>query len=85
MMNKGTTIMGVWASITALILVLILQIGMEFFGIMILLGVAIAVTILILQYEEHPKVQELEEVEDLRASVKSLEEKIEELTKLLEE
>jgi len=84
-MNKGTTIMGVWASITALILVLILQIGMEFFGIMILLGVAIAVTILILQYEEHSEVQELEEIEDLRASVKSLEEKIEELTKLLEE
>jgi len=81
-MNKGTTIMGVWASITALILVLILQIGMEFFGIMILLGVAIAVTILILQYEEKQNVQE---IEDLRASVKSLEEKIEELTKLLQE
>ncbi len=84
-MNKGTTIMGVWAAITALILVLILQIGMEFMGIMILLGVAAAMTVVILQYEEKPKVEELEEIEDLRASVKSLEEKIEELTKLLEE
>jgi len=84
-MNKGTTIIGVWAAITALILVLILQIGMEFMGIMILLGVAVAMTIVILQYEEKPKVEEMEEIEDLRASVKSLEEKIEELTKLLEE
>ena len=84
-MNKGTTILGVWASITALILVLILQIGMEFFGILILLGIAGAMTIVILQYEDKPKVEEMEEIDDLRASVKSLEEKIEELTKLLEE
>lgn len=84
-MNKGTTILGVWASIIALILVLILQIGMEFFGILILLGIAAAMTIVILQYEEKPRVEEQEEIESLRASVKSLEEKIEELTKLLEE
>ena len=84
-MNKGTTILGVWASITALILVLILQIGMEFMGIMILLGIAAVMTVIILQYEEKPKVEEMEEIDDLRASVKSLEEKIEELTKLLEE
>ena len=84
-MNKGTTILGVWASITAWILVLILQIGMEFMGIMILLGIAAVMTVIILQYEEKPKVEEMEEIDDLRASVKSLEEKIEELTKLLEE
>lgn len=84
-MNKGTTILGVWAVILALILVLILQMGMEFMGIMILLGVAMVMTVVILQYEEKPKVEELEEIEDLRASVKSLEAKIEELTKLLEE
>jgi len=84
-MNKGTTILGVWASITALILVLILQIGMEFMGIMILLGIAAVMTVIILQYEEKPKVEEMEEIDDLRASVRSLEEKIEELTKLLEE
>lgn len=84
-MNKGTTILGVWAANTALILVLMLQVGIEFFGIMILLGVAGVMTIVILQYEEKPKVEEMEEIDDLRASVKSLEEKIEELTKLLEE
>ena len=84
-MNKGTTILGVWAVILALILVLILQMGMEFMGIMILLGVAMVMTVVILQYEEKPKVEELEEIEELRASVKSLEAKIEELTKLLEE
>lgn len=84
-MNKGTTILGVWAANTALILVLILQVDIEFFGIMILLGIAGVMTIVILQYEEKPKVEEMEEIDDLRASVKSLEEKIEELTKLLEE
>ena len=66
-------------------LVLILQIGMEFMGIMILLGIAAVMTVIILQYEEKPKVEEMEEIDDLRASVRSLEEKIEELTKLLEE
>jgi len=84
-MNKGTTILGVWASITALILVLMLQVGMEFFGVLILLAIAAGMTWLILQYEEKPKVEEMEEIDDLRASVRSLEEKIEELTKLLEE
>ena len=77
--------MGVWAAITALILVLILQIGMEFMGIMILLGVAAVMTVVILQYEDKPNVEGFTEVEELRASVKSLEEKIEELTRLLEE
>ena len=84
-MNKGITILGVWASIVALILVLMLQVGMEFFGVLILLAIAAAMTVVILQYEEKPKVEEMEEIDDLRASVKSLEEKIEELTKLLEE
>lgn len=69
----------------ALILVLILQIGIEFFGIIILLGIAAAITFVILQYEEKPSAEDKEEIDDLRASVKSLEEKIEQLTKLLEE
>lgn len=84
-MNKGITILGIWASIVALILVLILQIGMEFFGIIILLGIAAAMTFVILQYEDKPSAEDKEEIDDLRASVKSLEEKIEQLTKLLEE
>jgi len=84
-MNKGITILGIWASMVALILVLILQIGIEFFGIIILLGIAAAITFVILQYEEKPSAEDKEEIDDLRASVKSLEEKIEQLTKLLEE
>lgn len=84
-MNKGITILGIWASMVALILVLILQIGIEFFGIIILLGIAAAMTFVILQYEDKPSAEDKEEIDDLRASVKSLEEKIEQLTKLLEE
>jgi hypothetical protein len=84
-MNKGTTILGIWASITALILVLILQIGMEFMGIMILLGFAALMTVVILEYDKRSDGEDLDEVEELRSSVKSLEEKIEELKKLLEE
>jgi len=69
----------------ALILVLMLRVGMEFFGILILIGIAAAMTFVILGYEEKQSEEDKEEIETLRASVKSLEEKIERLNKLLEE
>jgi hypothetical protein len=51
-MNKGTAIVGIWASISAVLITLILHWRIEFMGIMILLGVASIMTVVIMQYEE---------------------------------
>lgn len=83
-MNKEVAILGIWASITALIIVLVLRLGIEFLGIIILLGVAILMTFVILGYDSEKKVERRDEIDQIHASIKSLEEKIEDISKQLE-
>jgi hypothetical protein len=58
-MNKGVSILGVWISITTLIIVLIMKVGIEFIGIIFLLGIAAVMTVVILHYEEKPMVSRI--------------------------
>jgi hypothetical protein len=51
-MNKGTAIVGIWVSISAVLITLILHWGIEFMGVMTLLGVASLMTVVIMQYEK---------------------------------
>lgn len=84
-MNKGTAILGIWGSIVALVLVIMLRGGIEFFGILILIGIACAMTIVIMNQSEAVQEGPSEDVIELRETVKALDEKIDELKKLLEE
>jgi hypothetical protein len=60
-----------------------LQGGMEFFGILILLGIAIGVTFGILNYSGNGSLTS--ELDHLKETVSELDVKIDELKKLLEE
>jgi hypothetical protein len=42
--NKGTVIAVIWVAMVALAIVLVTQARMEFLGVLILLGIAVAVT-----------------------------------------
>ena len=59
--------------------------GIEFFGIMILLGIACFMTMYIMNQGDNDLNAPSEDVLELRETVKSLDEKIDELKKLLEE
>ncbi len=59
--------------------------GIEFFGIMILLSIACFMTIMIMNQEDEALNGPSEDVLELRETVRSLDEKIDELKKLLEE
>ena len=59
--------------------------GIEFFGVLILLGIACGMTIVIMNQEDTNEYGPSEDVLDLRETVKTLDEKIDELKKLLEE
>ena len=71
-------------AITAIIILLTIQ-GIEFFGIMILLGIACFMTIFIMNQRDDDLNAPSEDVLELRETVRSLDEKIDELKKLLEE
>lgn len=71
-------------AITAIIILLTIQ-GIEFFGIMILLGIACFMTIFIMNQGDDDLNAPSEDVLELRETVRSLDEKIDELKKLLEE
>jgi uncharacterized membrane protein (DUF106 family) len=75
--------MGVWASVVAIIAIIFLQGGMEFFGILILLSIAGIMTSVILNYEGNGTITS--ELDQLKETVSELDEKIDELKKLLEE
>jgi hypothetical protein len=59
--------------------------GIEFFGILALLGIACAMTIVIMKQEDTNEYGPSEDVLELRETIKTLDEKIDELKKLLEE
>ena len=59
--------------------------GIEFFGIMVLFGIACAMTMYIMKQGDDDLNAPSEDVLELRETVKSLDEKIDELKKLLEE
>jgi hypothetical protein len=59
--------------------------GIEFFGILALLGIACAMTIVIMNQGDNDLNAPSEDVLELRETVKTLDEKIDELKKLLEE
>ena len=67
----------------AVIAMIFLKGGMEFFGILILLGIAGGMSIVILNYEGNGS--HSGELDQLRETVKELDEKIEEIKKLLED
>ena len=71
-------------AITAIIILLTIQV-IEFFGIMILLGIACFMTIFIMNQGDDDLNAPSEDVLELRETVRSLDEKIDELKKLLEE
>ena len=50
MENKGTVIAVIWVAMVALAIVLVTQARMEFLGVLILLGIAVAVTFGIMGY-----------------------------------
>lgn len=81
--NKSNAIIGVWASIVAIILVIFLQGGMEFFGVLILLGIAGIMTFGIMNYGGNGTLSN--ELDQLKETVRELDEKIEEIKKLLED
>jgi hypothetical protein len=81
--NKSNAIIGVWASVVAIILVILLTGGMEFFGILILLGIAAVMTFGIMNYGGNGTITS--ELDQLKETVKELDDKIDELKKLLEE
>ena len=59
--------------------------GIEFFGIMVLLGIACFMTIIIMNQGDDDLNAPSEDVIELRETVKALDQKIDELKKLLEE
>ena len=50
MENKGTVIAVIWVAIVLLAIVLVTQVGLEFLGVLILLGVAVAMTFGVMSY-----------------------------------
>ena len=71
-------------AITSIIVILTIQ-GIEFFGILILLCIACIMTGFIMQQGDNDLNAPSEDVIELRETVKALDEKIDELKKLLEE
>ncbi|MBT3284056.1 hypothetical protein HN807_02965 [Candidatus Bathyarchaeota archaeon] len=59
--------------------------GIEFFGILALLGIACVMTVVIMTQGDNDLNAPSEDVIELRETVKALDEKIDELKKLLEE
>lgn len=59
--------------------------GIEFFGILVLLAIACAMTVIIMNQEETSGYAPSEDVLELRETVNALDDKIDELKKLLEE
>jgi len=50
MENRGTVIAVIWVAIVLLAIVLVTQVGLEFLGVLILLGVAVAMTFGVMSY-----------------------------------
>ena len=71
-------------AITSIIVILTIQ-GIEFFGILILLCIACIMTGFIMKQGDNDLNAPSEDVIELRETVKALDEKIDELKKLLEE
>jgi hypothetical protein len=71
-------------AITSIIVLLAMQ-GIEFFGILVLLCIACIMTGYIMQQGDNDLNAPSEDVIELRETVKALDEKIDELKKLLEE
>ena len=71
-------------AITSIIMILTIQ-GIEFFGILILLCIACIMTGFIMSQGDEDLNAPSEDVIELRETVKALDEKIDELKKLLEE
>jgi hypothetical protein len=84
MNNKGYVIGGIWVAIAAIIIVLSIQ-GINFFGILILLGIACFMTVMIMDQGATELDCPSEDVLELKETVISLNDKIEELKNLLEE
>ena len=83
---KGISIASVWVVCATMVPVLMLRGGIEFNSILILLGIACGMTVVILRYGRNGRVEGLNgEISELRSTVVEMNERIEKLTKILEE
>ena len=86
---RGIGIGSVWVVCATMVPVLMLRGGIEFSSILILLGIACGMTVVILRYGRNGSVERVEglngEIFELRSTVVEMNERIEKLTKILEE
>jgi hypothetical protein len=80
MENKGTVIAVIWISMVLLSVVLVTQVGVEFLAILILLGIAVAMTFAVMSFgRERPRKEIDAELIELREKVKALNAQVDEM------
>ena len=86
---KGIGIASVWVVCASMVPVIMLRGGIEFSSILILLGIACGMTVVILRIGGNGGVKRVDglndEISELRSTVVEMNERIEKLTKILEE
>jgi len=83
---RGIGIGSVWVVCATMVPVLMLRGGIRFSSILILLGIACGMTVVILRYNRNGSVEGMNgEISELRSTVVEMNERIEKLTKILEE
>ena len=86
---KGIGIASVWVVCASMVPIMMLRGGIEFSSILILLGIACGMTVVILRIGGNGGVKRVDglndEISELRSTVVEMNERIEKLTKILEE